>query len=40
MKKTWIQKLDAKDLPKIVELHEKATKRYKGAKTMVVPSPK
>lgn len=40
MKKTWIEKLNAKDLPKIVNLNQDAQKKYKGAKTMVVPSPK
>jgi alkylated DNA nucleotide flippase Atl1 len=38
-KKTYIEKLnDLKDLPKVVELNEKAQKKFSG-KTMVVPKP-
>jgi len=38
-KKTYIEKLnDSKDLPKIVELNEKAQKKF-GGKTMAVPKP-
>ena len=42
MPKSWIEKLEAKgkDLPKIVRLDEKTSKKYGGAKTMVVPHPK
>ncbi|MBN2662102.1 MAG: MGMT family protein [Bacteroidales bacterium] len=40
MKKSWTEKLNAKDLPKIINLPLDAKKKYKGAKTMVVPSPK
>ncbi|MBN2892965.1 MAG: MGMT family protein [Bacteroidales bacterium] len=40
MKKTWIQKLEANDLPKVVELDENGQKKFNGAKTMLVPSPK
>ncbi len=39
MTKSWIEKLHKKDLPKIVELDEKLSRRYKGARTMVIPSP-
>lgn len=39
MKKSWTEKLRAKDLPKIINLPLDAQKKYKGAKTMVVPSP-
>jgi len=38
-KKTWVEKLnDAKDLPKIVKLNEKAAQHWQG-ETMVVPAP-
>ncbi len=40
--KSWTEKLEArdKDLPKIVKLDEKMQKKYRGAKTMVVPHPR
>jgi len=38
-KKSWREKLlDSKDLPKVVELNEKAQKRWQ-ASTMAIPSP-
>ena len=39
VKRTYIEKLnDSKDLPKVVELSEKAQKKF-GGKTMAVPKP-
>ncbi len=38
MGKTWREKLDKKDLPKVVEIPEKLAKRWESG-TMVIPSP-
>ena len=40
MAKSWREKLNKEDLPKIVELDAKVSQKMKGAKIMVVPHPK
>jgi hypothetical protein len=40
MKKTWLEKLnDDKDLPRVVEIHEKMSKAW-GTGTAVIPRPR